>query len=266
MRTAIAQLIVSRDKQQNLDKILTCIAKAKAENADLVVFPEISMVLVPADGSVKHAEIAELLDGYFVSTLAAAAKKHSIYVICGIYESKADESVRAYNTVVLLDDEGKLIHSYRKTHLYDAFSYHESRNIIPGDSGFVPVRTKLGTIGLLVCYELRFPEISRTLALQGAEILVVPTAWITGAMKKEHLLTLSQARALENTVFVCIANQTGNIYTGRSVIYNPMGIVMANKGENEGLIFAEIDLDQARAIREKLACMQQRRPELYKLN
>lgn len=266
MKIAAAQLTASHDKQQNLDKALTYIARAKAEKADLIVFPETFMALIPRNAAVKHADIAEPLDGPFVKALAAAARKHKIHVICGIYESKAGEKERAYNTVVFLDDAGKRIHSYRKTHLYDAFSYNESRNIIPGDSGFTPVKTKLGTIGLLVCYELRFPEISRTLALQGADILVVPTAWINGIMKEEHLLTLSCTRALENTVFVCIADQVGNIYAGRSIIYNPMGVIMASRGEDEGLIFADIDMDQAHAIREKLPCLKQRHPELYKLN
>lgn len=266
MKTAVAQLVISPDKHQNLGRILSFISKAKAESADLVIFPEIAMATVPKNSPVKHADIAEPLDGPFVSALANAARQHKIHVVCGLYESQPGESTRAYNTVILLDDEGKCLHHYRKTHLYDAFSYRESENIIPGDSKLKPVSTRLGTMGILVCYELRFPEISRTLALQGADLLVVPTAWLSGPMKEEHLLTLAHARAVENTVFVCIADQVGHPYAGRSTIYNPMGVVMASRGEDEGLIFAEINLDQLQTIREKNPCLLQRHPQLYKLH
>lgn len=265
MKFAVAQLIASPDKQENLKKALDVIAKAKAQNADLVVLPETFMALIMAGSGVAYADIAEPLDGPFVSALSQAAKQHGIYVVCGVYESKADDKKRSYNTVVVLDDEGKLIHSYRKTHLYDAFSYSESTNIIPGDNGFEPVETKFGKLGVLVCYELRFPEICRTLALKGAEIILVPTAWVAGPMKEEHILAMAKGRALENTVFMCVADQVGNIYAGRSVIYNPMGVVMASRGEDEGLIFADIDLAQVHSIREKLPCLAQRRPELYQL-
>lgn len=266
MKIAAAQLSASHDKQHNLDKILACIAKAKTENADLVVFPEAAMAVIDKNRGVKPAEIAEPLDGHFVSALASAARKHGIHVICGIYEKQPQEPARAYNTVVVLDDEGNRLHSYRKTHLYDAFSYHETQNILAGDTPLIPVRTKLGTIGLLVCYELRFPEISRTLALKGADILVVPTAWVAGPMKEEHLFTLARARALENTVFVCIAGQTGNIYTGGSAIFNPMGVVMASAGAEEELISAAIHPGQIQAARQKLPCLTHRRPEFYKLD
>lgn len=265
MKIAVAQTITSTEKNENLSKALRFIVEAKSNKADLIVFPETYMARIQQGAGIKYATVAEPLDGPFVSALSKAAKEHNIHVICGVYESKPDDNIRAYNTVVLIDDEGKLIHKYSKTHLYDAFSYRESTNIIPSDNGFQAVKTKLGTIGLLVCYELRFPEISRTLALQGADILIVPTAWVAGAMKEEHFLSLTKARALENTVFLCAADQVGNIYAGRSVIYNPMGVVMASRGEDEGLIYADIDIAQAKAIREKLPCMTQRRPELYQL-
>lgn len=265
MKLAIAQLITSENKNENLIKAQIYIKKAKQAGADIVVLPETYMALMPASSQRTYAEVAESLDDAFVQTLAAQAKKYAIHVVCGIYESKPGEKKRAYNTVVMLDDEGKLIHSYRKTHLYDAFSYQESKGIIAGDNEFIPVKTKLGTIGLLVCYELRFPEISRTLALKGAELLLAPTAWVAGPMKEEHFLSLSKARALENTLFLGAASQTGNIYVGRSIIYNPMGVAIASSGEDEGLIIADIDLSQVDTIRNKLPCLSQRRPALYTL-
>ncbi len=265
MKIAVAQLTVSESKEENLGKARYFIAKAKQEGADLVLFSEGFMAIVPVTSSVSHAEVAEPLDGPFVQALAAQANKHNIYVVCGLYESKEGETVRAYNTIVFLDRQGCLISSYRKTHLYDAFLRRESDGIIPGNQPLLPVKTDIGVIGLLVCYELRFPEVSRTLALKGAEILLVPTAWVTGSMKEAHFLNLCQARALENTVFLCAADQIGNGYVGRSVVYNPMGVAMAGCGEDEGLIVVEIDLEKIKTTRDKLPCLSQRRPELYDL-
>lgn len=265
MRFAVAQLVSSEEKQENLLKALDIIAKAKAKNVDLVVLPETFMAFISKNSHVLRANIAEPLDGPFVTALSNAAKQHGIHVVCGIYETEPSDAIRCYNTIIVLNDEGKLIHSYRKTHLYNAFSYSESTDIIAGDNRFEPVETKFGKIGVMVCYELRFPEICRSLALKGAEVILVPTAWVNGPMKEEHILAMAKARALENTVFMLVADQVENIYVGRSVIYNPMGVVMASCGEEEGLIFADIDLSVVHAIREKLPCLSQRRPELYEL-
>ena len=265
MRLAIAQLITHEDKQVNLNKALDYIAKAKAGGADMVVMPETYMALIPGGSATKYADIAEPLDGPFVSALGEAAKKHGIYVVCGVYETKPGDAVRSYNTIVMLDKNGKLIHSYQKTHLYDAFAYVESKNIVPSDNPITVVQTEFGCIGVMVCYELRFPEISRMMALQGAELILVPTAWVAGPMKEEHFMSMVKARALENTVFMGAADQVGNIYAGRSVIYNPMGVAMASRGEDEGLIFADIDFATVKSVREKLPAINQRRPELYSL-
>lgn len=266
MKLAVAQLISTADKHKNLEKALTVIAEARMAKADLVVLPETYMAKIPSEIGKTCSGIAEPLDGPFIRALKVAAKLHGIFVACGVYEASVDDAKRAYNTVVLINDDGELILTYRKTHLYDAFSYSESTNIIPGENGFEVVETRHGKIGLLVCYELRFPEISRSLALKGADIILVPTAWVAGPMKEEHLLTLAKSRALENTVFLCVADQVGGIYAGRSVICNPMGVTMASLGEDEGIIYAEIDLAKAKEIRSKLPCLTQRRPELYTLN
>lgn len=265
MRIAVAQLMTSEDKQANLNKALEYMEKAKSAGADMVVFPETYMALIPAGSSRTYASVAEPLDGPFIRALADAARKHSMYTVCGVYETKPGDELRSYNTVVMLDKTGKLVHSYQKTHLYDAFSYVESKNIVPSDNPITVVRTELGCFGLLVCYELRFPEISRMLALQGAEVLLVPTAWVAGPMKEEHFLSMVKARALENTVFMAAADQVGNIYAGRSVIYNPMGVVLSSRGEDEGLITADLDLSVVKKVREKLPAINQRRPELYTL-
>lgn len=263
MKISIAQMTTSQSKAENLTKALHYMAKAEAAGADIVVFPETYMAYIPAASNTSYASIAEPLNGPFVSALAAEAKRLGLHVVCGVYESEPSDKSRAWNTIVMLDDTGKLIHSYRKTHLYDAFAYQESKSIIASDNPLRVTKTRFGTIGLQVCYELRFPEISRELVLQGAEVLIVPTAWVAGPMKEEHFLSLVKARALENTVFACAADQVGNIYAGRSVIYDPMGVTLASIGETEGLITAELDMARIKQTRDKLPCLNHRRPELY---
>lgn len=104
----------------------------------------------------------------------------------GIYELEKEEKYRSYNTIVFIDDKGDLIYKQRKTHLYDAFKAKESKKTIPSANPFEVIETKFGKIGLINCYEIRFPEIARKLVLKGADILVVPTAWISGIMKEVH--------------------------------------------------------------------------------
>ncbi|WP_066073274.1 carbon-nitrogen hydrolase family protein [Neobacillus soli] len=264
MRVAIAQLSTSVDKTANLEKALQYIAKAKSLGADFVIIPEFYMALATPKSGVLPVEAAEPLDGPFVTALAEAARENEIYVICGLYESKSDDQKRAYNTTVFIDRSGQLVHSYRKTHLYDAFNYHESETIIPGDNQYKIVETEFGKIGLMVCYELRFPEIARQFALQGADILFVPAGWVAGPMKEDHWQTLIRARAIENTMFVFGANLVGDIFSGRSIMVDPMGVILASAGEEEALIVSDIDLDRIRRVREKLPSVSHRKPEFYR--
>jgi predicted amidohydrolase len=263
VKVAIAQVIASTEKETNLKKAVKFITKAKHAGADFVIFPEIFMAFVPPNGDRKPAEMAEPLDGPFVTTLAEAAKANQIYVIGGMYEAIADNPERVHNTVFFLDRDGQLRKYYRKTHLYDAFAYKESSTTLPSTNPFTVVETEFGKIGLLICYELRFPEISRQLALQRADVLFLPAAWVSGPFKEDHWETLIRARAIENTVFVCASDQTGNIYCGRSMVVDPMGAVLASAGEEESLITADIDLSRVQRVRDKLPCLVHRRPELY---
>lgn len=263
MRVAIAQLSTSVDKASNLEKAVQYIAKAKRKGADFVVLPEFYMALATPKYGVLPADVAEPLDGPFVSALREAARENEIYVVCGVYESKTDDQARAYNTTVFIDRKGQLLHSYRKTHLYDAFNFKESDTIIPGDNKYKVVETEFGKIGLMVCYELRFPEIARQFALQEADILIVPAGWMAGPMKEDHWQTLIRARAIENTMFVCGANLVGVDFTGRSVVVDPMGVIMASAGEEETIIMADIDLERIQRVRGKLPSVKHRKPEFY---
>lgn len=263
MKVAIAQLTSTLDKTQNLQKAVEYVGKAKAAGADFVIFPEMYSAAATPKSGVRPSEVAEPLDGAFVSGLAQAAREHGIYVVCGVYESIEGDPDRAYNTTVFFNRYGELIKAYRKTHLYDAFSYIESEYIAAGNNPYEIIETEFGKIGLIVCYEVRFPEIARQFALQGADLLFVPAGWVAGPMKEDHWETLVRTRAIENTMFVCAADQVGNIFAGRSMIVDPMGVVVASAGEEETLLVAELDLDRIQRVRGKLPSVANRRPELY---
>jgi predicted amidohydrolase len=263
MRIALGQLISSPRKDETLTGALRAVREARRGGADLLLMPEIYMAFLDRSPGVTRASVAEPLDGPFVSQLAREARAQNLYVGCGIWESAPGEHVRAYNTTVLLGPDGSLLLSYRKSHLYDAFGYRESDQIVPGDDPPRTIRTPLGTLGLLVCYELRFPELMRMLALEGAEVVLLPAAWVAGALKEDHWETLIRARAIENTVFVAAADQVGNTFAGCSRIVDPMGVVVAAGGETEGLVFGDVDLGRIAAVREKLPLLRQRREEIY---
>lgn len=263
MKIAIAQLVSHHDKKQTLNKACSAIEQAAEGGADLILLPEMYMAFVSPDSGISYADIAESLDGPFVSGLAAKAKAMGIYVVCGMYQKAENDPKRAFNTTIMLNRQGELVFHYQKTHLYDAFSYQESLNIIQSNNPLVPVETEFGKIGILVCYELRFPEVARKLTLAGADVLLVPTAWVSGPLKEEHYQSLVKARALENTIPVCACDQTGNLFIGRSLVCDAFGVTVASAGYDETVFFADISIEHTHETRQKLPCIQNRRPELY---
>lgn len=263
MRIALGQLISSPSKEETLAAARGAIRDARRGGADLLLLPEVYMAFLERSPGVTRASVAEPLDGPYVAALGREARAHGLYVGCGIWETAPGERVRAFNTTVLIGPDGSPALVYRKTHLYDAFGYRESDYIVPGDDPPGTLRTPLGTFGLLVCYELRFPELTRLLALDGAEVILLPAAWVAGPLKEAHWETLISARAIENTVFVAAADQAGNISIGGSRIVDPMGVAIAAAGEAPGLLFGDVDLDRIRAVRERLPLLSQRREALY---
>ncbi|EPZ42266.1 carbon-nitrogen hydrolase family protein [Alicyclobacillus acidoterrestris] len=262
----LAQLESTADKLENLKKAERAVETAKSVHyAEMVVFPEVFMshfpVGTPHDMIHKDAESS---DGPFVAAMRRLAKRHNVWIVFGMRELTDDPSdKRVYNTTVLVSDDGSIVSTYRKTHLYDAFGHKESEHIKPGDALFEPVPTPFGKIGLFVCYELRFPEIARYQAVRGADIIIVPSGWVRGPMKEQHWETLVTTRALENTVFMVACDQVSEFYCGRSMVVDPMGVCMAAGGEEEGLVSCQIDLGRIQTVREKLPSHVHRRPVLY---
>jgi len=263
MRVGLAQFGATSDKAANLARALEVAGEAGRRGVDLLVFPEVYMYRRPSDSTIPPAETAEDLDGPFLSAVTRAAVEHRLHLVMGMAERAPGESYRAYNTAVLISPAGKRLAVYRKVHLYDAFNGEESLRIVPGKEPPPVVDTPLGRIGLQICYDVRFPEWSRLLALQGAECVVMPTSWVAGPMKEEHWITLVRARAIENTCWMITADQVLPDRIGRSLVVDPMGVIVADGGEEPGFVVVEIDPDRLRRVREKNPALTHRRPDLY---
>ena len=262
----VAQLASDGQPEVNLERAKKIVKQAKEEHrADVVVFPECFMSFFPV-GTDRATRLgtAQRLDGPFVTGMREQAKQNKVWIIFGMNEEvEAPEDDRNYNTTVVLNDQGEIVSVYRKTHLYDAFGYKESNSNKPGDKFFEPIDTPFGKLGLFVCYEVRFPEVARYQRSKGADIIVMPTAWLAGKLKSRHFHTLVTARAIENTVYMVACDQCGPDALGESVVVDPMGVPVVSGGEGEELLVARIDMDRVKEVRDTLPAYKDRRPELY---
>jgi len=251
------------EKEKNLKKILGYIAEAAKKGSKLCAFPEFMMFYTGSyQSAAELANLAEKINGEFVTTIAKAARKNSIQVVGTFYEESPKPN-RVYDTSFLIDKKGKVVSTYRKIHLYDALGFKESDKLYPGSSIVKPVRTSVGKMGLMICYDLRFPEMSRILASSGSEVLVIPSAWVKGKMKEEHWITINKTRAIENGCYVISPDQVGNIYCGRSLVVDPFGKVLLDMKKREGVGTVDISLDQVKKVRRKLPLLQNRRTDIY---
>ena len=256
----------------NLDRAESYIRRAASRGADLVVTPENTALLGP---QFHKVECAESLDGPTATRLSKLAKELQIHLLIGsLAERRIDESgsldtERCYNTSILFGPDGVIIERYRKMHLFDVdvpggLTIKESDSICPGDE-LIVAETSLGKIGMSICYDLRFPEMYRALVDAGAEMIAVPSAF-TLTTGKDHWHTLLRARAIECQAWVLAPGQWGQHDAkgmrqsyGHSVIIDPWGHVVADKGHGEGLCYAEIDLDRVKRVRESIPLSQHRR-------
>ncbi len=244
---AVAQFAPSADKKANLAVIGQLAGAASDRGASLVVFPEYSSYFVdPFDHSL--ALNAEGIDGPFVQALTSLAEAHRLHIVAGLLERGADGR-RVRNAVVAVDATG-VVATYRKLHLYDAFGQRESDWVEAGE--LVPPETfELGGLrfGLMTCYDLRFPEVGRTLADAGADVFLVPAEWVRGPLKEHHWRTLVHARAIENTVFVAAADHPPPLGVGNSMIVDPQGVEIAAIGTATDVVVAHLDRDAVQRVR-----------------
>jgi predicted amidohydrolase len=263
MKVAVVQFKASTKKEINLKKIINYVSKAAKNKAVLVAFSEFMMFYTNSSQTPKQlANLAETIKGNFVNTIAETAKQNHIQVIGSFYE-KSTKKDRVFDTSFIINKSGKIISTYRKIHLYDALGFKESDKMTPGSKIAKPVKTSIGKVGMMICYDLRFPEMSRSLAVSGSEVLVVPSAWVKGDMKEEHWLTMNKTRAIENGCYVIAPDQVGNIYCGRSVVVNPYGKILLDMKKKQGIGFANIELKKIKQIRKVLPLLKNRRIDVY---
>jgi len=262
VRVAVAQFASEPDALANRERALELLRAAAHGGAELVVLPEAAMY--PLDRpAAELADVAEKLDGAFVTALADEASALGVTAIAGMFEDVPGEQ-RVHNTVVAVGRAG-LLGRYRKLHLYDALGRKESEALVPGPiDGDELLVLPLGelVVGVVTCYDLRFPELFRALADRGVSVFAVPSAWVAGPLKEEHWMTMCRARAIENTSYLLAAAQPPPSYCGRSVVLDPMGIVLAGLGESDGVAAAEISAERVRAVRAALPVLTQRRYEV----
>ncbi len=269
LRIAAVQMNSGADKERNIETALRLIDRAAAEGARLIALPEVWTHLGSDEGGL---EAAEPIPGPVTERLAERARRHGVYIHAGsIQERIADDPARTWNTTVLIDPRGEIIASYRKIHLFDVVldgvaTYQESATVAPGEE-IVTAQVDDFTVGLTICYDIRFPELYRILALSGAELIFQPAAF-TMTTGKDHWETLIRARAIENTVYLCSPAQVGQHGDGkwcygRSMIVNPWGTVLATASDEETVIHATIDKATLARIRRQVPSLANRMPDRY---
>jgi len=269
IRVACVQMTSGRDKDANLARAEALVARAASTGADLVVLPEKWNLIGQAD---DYRAAAEPLDeGPSVEAMSRWARTLGITLVGGSITERREGREKLSNTCCVFDPEGALVAVYRKIHLFDVevggHVYHESEAEEPGSEPVV-ARVEDWALGLTVCYDVRFPELYRILALEGAELATVP-AHFTTPTGKDHWHVLLRARAIENQYYVAAAGQVGETLPakpayGRSLIVDPWGIVLAQAPDEETVIAAEIDRSRLREIRAKLPSLANRQADAYR--
>ena len=262
-KLAVAQMDSGASEEKNLARMRSMTKEAAEQGADLILFPEHAVYL--GENMAEHAQTAE---GACVRELAAIAAENHIYLHCGSLSEKTADG-KPYNTSLFFDREGNLMASYRKLHLFEAdipggASVKEADEVRAGERP-VLADTDFTKVGFAICYDLRFPELFHHMADEGAELIFLPANFTaeTGAAHWECLL---RARAIENTCYVMAAGQIGqkpqfHAY-GHSMIIDPWGEILAEAGEEEGLIFADFDPEKIKETRRKMPSLKNARKDI----
>lgn len=254
MKVALGQFAVKREWEANVETCLGLMARALAGGADLLLLPEGVLARDIADPDLV-LKSAQPLDGPFVSRLRVASAGNTLTTMLSLHTPTGDG--RAFNVLIAIRG-GEIIAQYRKLHLYDAFAVQESKNVIPGHTVAPLVDVAGMKVGLMTCYDVRFPELARRLALDGAEVLVLPAAWVKGPLKEMHWQVLVTARALENTCYMVAVGECGERNIGNSMVVDPLGVAIAHAAEGPALVFAELDAGRVAEARRVLPVLENR--------
>lgn len=270
MRAAAIQLTATPDRAANLAAADRLVRRAAADGAGLVLMPEKWSVL--GHGAALRAG-AEPLDGPAITWARELARELAIDLVAGSIAERVAGEEKLRNTSVHVGPDGEILATYRKIHLFDVevdgTVYRESENEAPGEEPVLSAAADGTVLGMSICYDVRFPELYRALTVGGARILLVPAAF-TVATTRDHWEALLRARAIENQCFVVAANQIGEHEPGlrsggRSMIVDPWGVVLAQAGDQETVITADLDPALQDDIRHRLPALAGRRPDAYAL-
>ncbi|MBK5251037.1 MAG: carbon-nitrogen hydrolase family protein [Peptostreptococcaceae bacterium] len=269
MKLGLVQMNVTEDKNANIDKACEMIKKASIEGADMIVLPE--MFNCPYDNKYfrKYAEDAS---GKTIKEMSKAAIENGVYIVAGSIPEIEEGNV--FNTSFVLNPKGEIVAKHRKMHLFDidiegGIRFKESETLTPGRDVTV-FETPFGIVGLAICYDMRFPELMRLMALKGAELIVVPAAFnrITGSA---HWEMTAKARALDNQVYFAAVspavdwNASYHAY-GHTIFVDPWGRVKQQLDDKEGLLICEMEKDLIEKVRNELPLMKHRRTDLYEID
>ena len=266
MKIGLCQMNTQDKKAKNLEAAEAAIDKLAAQGADLVVLPEMFHFLGPDEEKITNAEP---VPGPSIDRLQRKAKEKRIFVHCGSILEKDGNKI--YNASVVFNRQGERVAFYRKIHLFDVeipggIVYKESAVVTPGKD-IMTFNCEGITVGLSICYDLRFPELYRRLADRGVSLILIPAAFtlMTG---KDHWEPLIRARAIENVCYVAACGQWGfhpvnNQCYGHSMVVNPWGMIIAQARDGETTVLAELDFEYMHSVREKLPALQHRRKDLF---
>lgn len=266
---ALVQMDTQNDKGENLRKASHFIDEAAGHGAKLICFPEVMNLIGKNTG---EGGGREEIPGYTSDLLCKKAAEHHIYLHAGSITEQVPEQKKSRNLSFLINPKGEIISTYRKLHLFDitlsdGTPFWESNRVEGGDSLTV-AETELGVFGMSICYDVRFPEMYRLMALKGAQVMFVPASF-TMPTGKDHWEPLLRARAIENGCYIVAAGQIGTkpAYTayGNSLVVDPWGTVIARARDEEGITYAQIDLDYLDKVREQIPSLENRRTDVYEV-
>jgi deaminated glutathione amidase len=266
LSVALVQLDATDDVDANIERAVA-LADEAATGSRLVALPEYLQFRGPDAG---YRASARSIPGSHTEPFAAVARRRGVWILVGSLAEASDDPMRPYNTSTLIGPDGEIVAAYRKLHLFDVSvddgpSDLESARVSPGGH-VVTAQVEGATLGLSICYDLRFPELYRALALAGAEILTVPSNF-TERTGRDHWEVLLRARAIENGAYVLAPSQIGgprgSPAYGRSMIVDPWGTIVAQAPDSVGIIRADLDLDRVASVRRQIPALANRRPDAY---
>jgi predicted amidohydrolase len=269
IKLSLCQMKVLDDKESNISRAVEMIERSAINKADVVILPE--MFNCPYDNNKFSIYAEDLESGKTIKSISKAAKEFGVCVIAGSIPEYSENKL--YNTCVAIDNKGNIIGRHRKVHLFDInipgkIEFKESDTLSPGNDITV-VDAGFCKIGIAICYDVRFPEIFRVMALRGAQIVVVPAAFnmTTGPL---HWELLMRARAVDNQVFIAAVSPARDenanyVAYGNSIVVDPFAEVLGRLGAEEDILFSNIDLSILYKTRDELPLLRHRRDEIYKV-